>query len=428
MSEQKPRNDSDAEAAPETAAEPGHASAADAHDDEPGTQASTTEPAAPVSPSAGAAAGAPPVDSRARGRRALGLAVFALLLALAALAGGAYLWNQLQHLQAVQQAAVTDARAALTRDVEAALQARAGETAELERRLDAQWSEQLSSQLGAVREAMQALQAEQESLRTAQRNLAASLGEQRDGWLAAEAEYLLRIASQRLHLARDPGTAQAALEVADARLRETGDPVYLPARQALARALQSLAGLDLPDLAGTALTLGSLAEGVEQLPLRESEFAMEAGDAPADSAAREPVDLTTAEGWRQLGQRLWADVRSLVTIRRDGADARPLLPPDQRYFIRQNLRLQFEQAQLALLRSEQTLYRQSLQTATDWLREYFAMDHAGAANMLQQAEQLVERPVTVELPDISEPLRVLQRIREQLQREAERSRQPGAGS
>lgn len=390
------------------------AAVADSPEPEPGAApeapaaATSAEPAAPPQTAA-----APP------GRGATPLAVLALLLALAAGAAAYYLWVNLQVLQERQDTALESMQAqqetileATQSRLESAIEARS-----------ARLEQNLSGETAAMRQTVEALQAEQnalgsrqDELQTALRNALDRIGQRRDGWLAAEAGYLLRIASQRLELARDPATARSALEAADRRLRETGDSAFMPVRQSIANQIRALEAVEVPDVAGMSARLSSLSDSVETLSLR-GEFATPSQAPTADPGERPPVDLTSAEGWRNFAARLWEDIRGLVTIRHDGASTKPLLPPEHRYYLRQNLRLQLEQAQLALLQSEPSVYTQSLEQAQAWVREYYAVDTQPVSSLLESLEQLAGRSVTAELPDISEPVRVLDRVREKLSEE-----------
>lgn len=363
------------------------------------------------------------------GRAATVLAVLALLLALGAAAAAYYLWSNLEAIQSRQEAAFEKMQSQQASTLEAT-------QSRLESTIDsrgASLEQNLSRETGAMRQALGTVEAEQKALRerqeelqTALRNTLSRMGQRREGWLAAEAGYLLRIAAQRLELARDPATARAALEAADMRLRETGDSAFVPVRQSIANQLRALAAVEVPDVAGMSAQLSSLAGSVEGLPLR-GEFATPSQAPTADAGERPPVDLTSAEGWRGLAARLWEDIRGLVTIRHDGASTKPLLPPEHRYYLRQNLRLQLEQAQLALLRGEPSVYGQSLEQAEAWTREYYAVDTQPVASLLETLQQLAGRPVEAELPDISEPVRVLERVREKLREESRAAAQGQGG-
>ena len=114
--------------------------------------------------------------------------------------------------------------------------------------------------------------------------------------------------------------------------------------------------------------------------------------------------MAAGEGWwPQLQQRLGGlmDFR----IHRD-AQVRRLRAPDDTFTLQHNLRLRLAQAQLALLRGEQEVWRESLLAAAAG-----ADSHADTQTFLAIAgdlEALAERSIQVSAPDISAPLRRLE--------------------
>ena len=76
-----------------------------------------------------------------------------------------------------------------------------------------------------------------------------------EDWALAEVEYLLIIAMHRLLLEEDVMTALAAMEAADLRLKDLGNPGLLPVRQQLATDINQLRSVNLADIAGMAIYL-----------------------------------------------------------------------------------------------------------------------------------------------------------------------------
>ncbi len=86
--------------------------------------------------------------------------------------------------------------------------------------------------------------------------------------LRSEAEYYLAVANTELTLTRDFATAVTALELADGRLAELGNPELAPVRDAIAGELLALRSLRLSDIEGIVFGLGRLAARADELPLR----------------------------------------------------------------------------------------------------------------------------------------------------------------
>lgn len=317
------------------------------------------------------------------GRVASWSAGLAVILAGMALVVGIYLWYVL-----VRQEGLADANVAARLD---ALETQAKAT------------QQALAQTG---DKLDALRQEQDTLKRALARVSSNFGQRRAEFTLGEAEQLLLIANQRLQLAHDVDLALVALRAADNRLRELSNPNLLPVRRLVANEMRELESINHVDVDGISLKLGSIASHVGALPLAvDTRFKTE-------QAANAPK---TAEGngvSRFLGE-MWRDMKSLIRVRRDVNPAKPLLAPNQEYFLRQNLRLMLYGAQLAALQREQTTYTQNIAAARDWLKTYFDVRDAAVASAISDLGQLQRVRVRQALPDISASLALLQKIRRQ---------------
>ncbi|MDY6979886.1 MAG: uroporphyrinogen-III C-methyltransferase [Pseudomonadota bacterium] len=322
---------------------------------------------------------------RARGAGvALFVALLGLLGAVGAGAGGYYLWQTQQQLADTQRQQLATLEETLTG---------------LRR--------QHTSQNSRQDEQLQQLQTRQQNLDDALQTLIKSRSHLRNDWLLTEAEYLLKLANHRLLLERDVATAIVALQSADERLREVADPGLLKIRQRIAADINDLRAVDQPDLAGLSFTLSSLAGDISRLPL-----------ATPDPQTRQQLDAAAAqsdkvESWRELPGALWQDLKSLVVIRQHDEPIQPLLAPEQRFFLTQNLQLQLEQARLALLGGQTRVYQERLQQARQWVETYFDTEQTTTRQTLEQLAQLAEQTIHPELPDISDTHQALERFRQQ---------------
>lgn len=240
----------------------------------------------------------------------------------------------------------------------------------------------------------------------------------RKDWLLLEAEYLIQLANQRILLERDVNTAIAALEAADMRLRDTGDPGIVKVRQVVNQALQSLKQVPQSDIAGMSLTLSSINGDLEKMPLATPD-----PKSREQEVQRELEETQKVESWRELPAAVWRDLKNLVVIRDHEKPIQPLLSPEQRFFLLENLRLQIEQARLALLSGQQTIYKERLDTAMQWIGQYFDKDSPVTRATLQSLQQLATVVIAPELPDISGTYVALQRYRTGKQLD-DKARQP----
>jgi uroporphyrin-3 C-methyltransferase len=253
----------------------------------------------------------------------------------------------------------------------------------------------------AVKEELGKLHERQQNLKDAVTELLRTNRHLRHEWLVAEAEYLVNLAGERLILARDAKTALTALKAADDRLREAGDPSLIILRKALAEDISTLESVHLPDITGISLKLSTMIQDVDELPLLTPE---------PESAAKQPTMPSNAriKNWRELPAAMWEDMKKLIIIRDHQGPIKPLLSPEQHFFLTQNLKLQLEQARLALLNGENTIYHERLDTVQTWLNNWFDLENNRTVHMLDRIKQLQAIDVQPALPELTRTYQAFQ--------------------
>ena len=293
---------------------------------------------------------------------------------------------------------------------------------------------QLNSQRNAARSSREQLQSGLDGLRADLLQQRQQLDElqrvDRSSWQLAEAEYLLQIAAQRLVLGGDPESALRMLQQADDILRDIDDGALLPVRAALADDIAALKAVPVIDIEGIYVAIDATARRAQQLQLIRPTTVV----APTESAA------PAADPQASWGERLQsgigaavAKLAQLVQVRRRDEPYRALLAPEHEAALRHNLQLLFEQAQLALLAGNQTLYERSLDKCRDWLLTYFTLDESNAHALAASVDELRQRQVAASPIDIGHSRRLLKRYLEQRLRVAPMSAstptsQPPAGA
>lgn len=271
---------------------------------------------------------------------------------------------------------------------------------------------ELRDNLGSLGEQAQALREGQDAVKAALDKVHTDLARNRTEWLLTESEQLLVIANHRLQMARDVRSALSALRAADQQLKLVVNPNMLPVRKELAREIGLLEALEKTDISGLTLRLGTLAESVDRLPLAaDIRWSKDKPRATTETKDKKPADKAEPEsGWRAALRGLWQDLLNLVRLRTDVETQKPLLPPEQRYFLRENLRLMLYGAQNALLQGSIPTYQQNVKAAGRWVREYFDTNTQAVAAALAEIEKLQTVKLAAELPDISASLETLRRL------------------
>ncbi len=342
----------------------------------------TATPTPVAVPSAAPAASAVAVPAT----RGNGLAFFALVFSLLAmLAAGALFYRD------DTQRELSDFR------TQTQLQNQADTIAQLRNQLDMQRADnrsardQLAVRLNELQKRIEAQQQQLTTLATADRS----------DWQLTEADYLLQIANQRLLLGGDPKTALEQLLAADNIIHNVDDSGLLPARAALAKDIAALKAVDIVDTEGIYFELEAVAAQADQLHLIAPVTIQE--ETPAQTNENATLSERLQTGLRAALHKLY----QLVQIRRRDEPYKPLLAPQYEAALKQNVKLAFEQAEVALLTRNQKLYEHSLIKARDWLITYYTVDEHATQAVVAQIDELVAKHVEVTLPDISESRREL---------------------
>jgi uroporphyrin-III C-methyltransferase len=221
----------------------------------------------------------------------------------------------------------------------------------------------------------------------------------REDWLLAEAEYLLRLANQRILTEKQGKNALSLMETVDAILKELDAPDLFPVRKALASDITQLRLAGEVDREGIYLQLEALIDGIAQLDIPM----VAVTETREEASAEQPWYATLADNaWRALKK-----LSGIIRVERVDEMVAPRLLPSQQDLLRLNLRLALEQAQLGLLREEQAIYQASLQSAEEIVAAKFAGDEQ-AQMVLDQLADLATKQVVQDLPSASASITALQ--------------------
>lgn len=260
---------------------------------------------------------------------------------------------------------------------------------------------ELRQQLAQQRQSIQQLEQQLASLQrnvTAQGNRLSQLGNaSREDWQLAEADYLLRLANQRLMLEQDSRAALGLLREVDTIVRDVDLPDLYGVRQQLARDITALKLTEEVDREGIYLRLRALEEQMTKLNI-QPQFDLAKRDAAAAQHQTENKDVGEdhfRSSWGNFVDFLKGSVRI-----RDGEVDPVLLSPQSETRFRQSLRLNMEQAELAVLRADDTVYRDSLNHARQLLLDY-GVDNPQRQVILSELESLAQEKIKSDLPNLS---------------------------
>ena len=230
------------------------------------------------------------------------------------------------------------------------------------------------------------------------------LGKTRGDWLVADAEYLLTVANQRLHLMADINTTRMALEAADQRLRESGDSAAFKVREQIAKEISALEIVALPDIVGIYSALQTLKQEVNTLavllpyagkPITESKQVHDHNQAQEAEHGMLNSALQLLEGY--------------VTVKHADQPVTEIITEEEVEFIRQQLHVKIEMIKIALVQQNDALYRTNIADAIEWINSNFTKNK-NSKSFLSELNRLNAIQLRTQLPDISQSLKMIKDI------------------
>ena len=232
------------------------------------------------------------------------------------------------------------------------------------------------------------------------------MNQSRGDIMVADAEYLLSVANQKLHLVGDVKAVVAMMEAADQRLHDSGDPAVFKVREALAEEIDLLKDFNPPDLVGVSAKLLVLEGQVKDLPL----FLPHSDRSKEDHS---PVASSIPDAEKKNGNwkdSVVGDLKGLVTVRHTDRPVQAILLPEEVVALRQVMLLKLEMARSALLRGDDELYKANMDSALSWLKENFDSAAAATQSLSEDILNLQGLQLHVPLPDVSKSLGLLRNI------------------
>jgi len=344
------------------------------------------------------------VNNKSRGDSATGFRVspiaFTIVCLIALTAVGVYVW---QELRAVQQQQHQNQIQALKNKEELL--------------------SRLTQSNNDFRREQASLKIQSQELKQSIIELKKLAGRGRQGWILAEVEYLLLVANHKIRLQSDSKTAMTALREADARLVNLADPQLLTARKLIAEELAKLRAVVLPDINGITLKLDALSSQIKELSLisatpgslRKKANKVKREQTTTKLSSKEVPKLAMGEksvkdekSFDQTVKNIWAELKTLVVVRRRDKPILPMLLPEQDKALRQVLEFKIQAARVAVFKQQQHRFKSSLSIAVLWIDEHFDANDQEVKKFKQSIAKLQLEKLKPTFPDITGSLQEVQ--------------------
>jgi uncharacterized protein HemX len=230
------------------------------------------------------------------------------------------------------------------------------------------------------------------------------LGKTRGDWLIADAEYLLSIANQRLHLVGDIKTAKMALEAADQRLRESGDTAAFKVREQIAKEITGLKTVKSIDVVGLYSTIQQMKEKTAKLAVR-----LPYAGKPLTESKQIHQHEQEQKNEHGILNTVLHSLEGYVTVKHSDFPITGILTEEEVGFIRQQLNVKLEMVKISLVQQNDALFESSIEDAKKWLNGNFTRN-SNANDFIKELDKLKKIKLRKQLPDVSQSLKMIKDI------------------
>ena len=245
-------------------------------------------------------------------------------------------------------------------------------------------------------------------------DLLQSLSRSRDENAVSDIDSAVRLAIQQSTLTGSAEPLMVALRSADERLARLSQPRLEPLRRAIARDMDRVRSVAVPDIGSLLIKLDETVRLADELPLVSQAATTGRAAAQQARAVQAAARASAAQGgaasaawpqwlqdWSRPVELVWSEITGLLRVTRIDHPEAMLLSPDQGFFLRENLKLRLLNARLSLLSRQPEAAVADLQACQRMLSTYFDMSARRtqiAADMLRQVSSQ-SRLVGIPRPD-----------------------------
>ena len=281
--------------------------------------------------------------------------------------------------------------------------------------------EDTNSTVNKLSKNIKSISGEQQRLTDVVENTSDIIGRGQNGWMLKEVEHVLRMSQHRLLLDRDFDGAMAGLKAADQRLNDIHDVRLIPIRKSIAKQTHVLDQFPHPDYIGIQLQLDNTIAALKNGLLKQANEHATDKQQPQPSASSEGNNKPTdnkpfnVEKFLAIGKQF-----ALETLEKTKAalsDSVNVTHGEQKIalFIEEQekkraydfLRNKLLGAKYSVSTRDDSAFHQQLNAASAWLNDNDQFTNQ--SSLTKEIEQLNKNNLMPELPDISEPTRLLEK-------------------
>ena len=194
---------------------------------------------------------------------------------------------------------------------------------------------------------------------------------QTQSWLLKKAQYYLEVAQMDSQWSHDPATTLVLLQAADTLLQSISDERVINIKNTLTKEITKLQANPTANFSELFSKLDHAQEAILKLHLRPM-------------LAKTPKESAVPLSWHEQLQASLKLLEKLVVIRHYDQEKESKFSPLNQMLLREQLSMDLQKAQWAVLQRNQAIYQQSLTQTNNRLQPYLALKEEG----IQQDSQL----------------------------------------
>lgn len=205
---------------------------------------------------------------------------------------------------------------------------------------------------------------------------------QANRWLASEALYLLKIADRKISLDRDTLTATYLIKDAQQLLKRSQAPEFALIVDSMQQDLKYVKTIQQQAALKVDETINDMLVSLNKVPMLVIPETK-----PKPLPVKTPRE--TKLNWYQHLTVTWHEILAdIVTIRHHEGNAPEFISPKQAWYVKENIRLRLQNAELAFYRQEFNSFQQAITLALKWLQTYSDVNHPKVAVMIKTLNKL----------------------------------------
>ena len=209
----------------------------------------------------------------------------------------------------------------------------------------------------------------------------------------------LKLANLTLNYSDNVKGAVILLQSAKQALAKQNNAKYLSLQQSITDNITELNALQMPNKTMLLTQISSLRNMITNIPFKvDTPAKTKITDKPAEHGSK----------WHHYWDKSLEKLQQVIIIKKQSGDIPKLLSPAMQQFTRQMLQFYLQQAQWAVLHTNQSIYDLSWQQMENNLQQYFSVDADASQSLLQQIKKLKNVNLNPTKPDIAKTINMAQ--------------------